>query len=160
MAIFGLNNALIPIVAFNMGCKKTERVKKAIFLSGLYSALIGLIGTAVLQLCPAAIMNAFNPSDSMLEMGVTALRILSLAFVFGGITVMISYALQGFSRGISSLIISASRQVLVLLPVAWILGKKTGINGIWWSFLIAESVVMIAALFFIKKVEKKEYGFQ
>ena len=156
MAIFGLNNALIPIVAFNAGCRKTDRIKKAIVLAGIYSAAIGLVGTVILQLWPTAIMKAFNPSDSMLEMGVTALRILSLAFVFGGITVMISYALQGFSRGFSSLVISAARQVIVLLPMAWILGKRMGINGIWWSFLIAEVVVMVAALWFIRRVQKAE----
>ena len=156
MAIFGLNNALIPIVAFNIGCRKTDRIKKAIFLAGAYSALIGLIGTVIMQILPTEIMKAFNPSDSMLEMGVTALRILSLSFVFGGITVMISYALQGFSRGVSSLVISASRQVIILLPIAWILGRKMGIAGIWWSFLAAEVIVLAAALPFIRKVQKKE----
>ena len=124
MAIFGLNNALIPIVAFNLGAKHADRIKKVIRLSGIYSALIGLIGLLIMEVLPVQLISAFAPSEEMFSLGVTALRILGLSFVFGGISVMTCYALQGFSRGMSSLIISALRQVIILLPLASVLGKN------------------------------------
>ena len=135
MATFGLNNVLIPIVAFNLGAKHADRIKKVIRLSGAYSALIGLVGLIIMEMLPVQLISAFAPSEEMFSLGVTALRILGFSFVFGGVSVMTCYALQGFSRGISSLIISALRQVIILLPLASILGKAIGINGIWWSFL-------------------------
>ena len=143
MATFGLNNVLIPIVAFNLGAKHADRIKKVIRLSGAYSALIGLVGLIIMEMLPIQLISAFAPSEEMFSLGVTALRILGFSFVFGGVSVMTCYALQGFSRGISSLIISALRQVIILLPLASILGKAIGINGIWWSFLISETVTVI-----------------
>ena len=142
MATFGLNNALIPIVAFNLGAKHADRIKKGIRLSGAYSALIGLVGLIIMEMLPVQLISAFAPSEEMFSLGVTALRILGFSFVFGGVSVMTCYALQGFSRGISSLIISALRQVIILLPLASILGQAIGINGIWWSFLISETVTV------------------
>ena len=156
MAIFGLNNALIPIVAFNLGAKHADRIKKVIRLSGAYSALIGLVGLIIMEMLPVQLISAFAPSDEMFSLGVTALRILGFSFVFGGVSVMTCYALQGFSRGISSLIISALRQVIILLPLASILGKAIGINGIWWSFLISETVTVILAVIYLGIAEKKE----
>ena len=144
MATFGLNNVLIPIVAFNLGAKHADRIKKVIRLSGAYSALIGLVGLIIMEMLPVQLISAFAPSEEMFSLGVTALRILGFSFVFGGVSVMTCYALQGFSRGISSLIISALRQVIILLPLASILGKAIGINGIWWSFLISETVTLIS----------------
>lgn len=142
MATFGLNNVLIPIVAFNLGAKHADRIKKVIRLSGAYSALIGLVGLIIMEMLPVQLISAFAPSEEMFSLGVTALRILGFSFVFGGVSVMTCYALQGFSRGISSLIISALRQVIILLPLASILGKAIGINRIWWSFLISETVTV------------------
>ena len=156
MATFGLNNALIPIVAFNLGAKHADRIKKVIRLSGAYSALIGLVGLIIMEMLPVQLISAFAPSKEMFSLGVTALRILGLSFVFGGISVMTSYALQGFSRGISSLVISALRQVIILLPLATILGEKVGINGIWWSFLISEIITAIIAIIYLGMIEKKE----
>lgn len=141
MTIFGLNNALVPIVAFNLGAKHTGRIKRVIRLSGAYSALIGLVGLIIME---------------MFSLGVTALRILGLSFVFGGVSVMTCYALQGFSRGIPSPIISALRQVIIILLLASILGKAIGINGIWWSFLISETVTVILAIIYLGIAEKKE----
>ena len=159
MAVFGLNNALIPIVAFNIGAKHAERIKKVIRLSGAYSALIGLVGLIIMEMLPIQLISAFAPSEEMFLLGVTALRILGLSFVFGGISVMTCYALQGFSRGIASLLISALRQVIILLPLASIMGKMMGINGIWWSFLISETVTVVFAIIYLGIAEKKELSF-
>ena len=156
MAVFGLNNALISIVAFNVGAQHGERVKKVIRLCGLYSALIGLVGTLIMGLFPVQLINAFAPSEEMFALGAPALRILALSFVFGSISVMSSYALQGFSKGVPGLIISAARQVIVLLPLAYVLGNAIGIYGIWWSFFISETVTVVFVLFHLAGTEKKE----
>ena len=96
MATFGLNNVLIPIVAFNLGAKHADRIKKVIRLSGAYSALIGLVGLIIMEMLPVQLISAFAPSEEMFSLGVTALRILGFSFVFGGVSVMTCYALQGF----------------------------------------------------------------
>ena len=86
----------------------------------------------------------------------SALRILAFSFVFGSISVMSSYALQGFSKGVPSLVISAAWQVIVLLPLAYVLGNAIGIYGIWWSFLISETVTVVFALLYLAGTEKRE----
>jgi Na+-driven multidrug efflux pump len=156
MAVFGLNNALIPIVAYNYGAKKGDRIRSAIVLCGIFSTVIGLVGTLIMELFPSQLIDAFSPSEEMYCLGVTALRILGLTFTFGSVSVMVSYALQGFSRGVSSLIVSAGRQVILLLPLAVLLGSIMGITGIWWSFFVAEVIVMILAVIFLGIIEKKE----
>lgn len=121
------------------------------------ATVTGQIGLIIMEMLPVQLISAFAPSEEMFSLGITALRILGLSFVFGGISVMTCYALQGFSRGISSLVISALRQVIILLPLASVLGKVIGINGIWWSFLISETVTVILAIIYLGIAEKKEF---
>ena len=155
MAAFGLNNALISIAAYNFGTKDYHRIKQAVKLSGIYSALIGFIGLFLLQLFPKQIMMAFHASSTMTTMGITALRITSLSFVFACVSIMVCYALQGLSIGIPSMIISAARQVIILLPVACILGKNFQVTGVWAAFPITEIIVMIIACIYLRHVLKR-----
>ncbi len=155
MAAFGLNNALISIVAYNLGTGKHDRIRQSIRLSGIYSALIGLVGFILLQLFPQQIMQAFHASDTMTSMGITALRITSTSFVFACVSIMICYALQGLSIGTPSMIISAARQILILLPAAYFLGKVFQITGVWMAFPITEAIVMILAWIYLRGVLKK-----
>lgn len=155
MAAFGLNNALISIVAYNLGTKKHDRIKQAIRLSGIYSALIGLIGLILLQLLPAQIMQAFNASETMTAIGIPALRITSTSFIFACVSIMICYALQGLSIGVPSMIISAARQVIILLPLAYFLGKAFEVTGVWLAFPITEAIVMIVSCIYLRCVMKK-----
>lgn len=151
MAAFGLNSTLLSIVAFNLGTEKADRIKEATRLSGIYSALIGAVGLVLLQVLPTQIMDAFHASATMRQMGVTALRITSLSFIFACVSIMACYALQGLSVGTPSMLISAARQVIILLPVAYILGKIMGVTGIWWAFPITEFFVMIIALIMLRR---------
>lgn len=150
MAAFGLNNALISIVAYNLGTQKYDRIKKAIKLCGIYSALIGAVGLLLLQIFPKQIMQAFNASDTMTAIGIPALRITSLSFIFACVSIMACYALQGLSVGTPSMIISAARQVIILLPTAYFLGKAMGVSGVWWAFPVTEFIVMIVAVVLLK----------
>lgn len=155
MAAFGLNNALISIVAYNLGTGKHARIKQSIKLSGIYSALIGLIGLILLQLLPAQIMQAFNASETMTAIGITALRITSTSFIFACVSIMVCYALQGLSIGIPSMLISTARQVIILLPLAYFLGKAFQVTGVWLAFPITEAIVMIISCIYLSKVLKK-----
>lgn len=156
MAVFGLNTALLSIVAFNKGAGNPDRIKKVIRLAGVYSAVIGLVGTFIMFFLPEQLIGAFSPSDTMLEIGTVAFRILSLTFIFGSVTVMVSYALQGFARGVSSLIVSALRQVIFLLPLAVIFSHLIGLNGVWIGYLVAEIISFVISIMVIKLVTAKE----
>lgn len=155
MAAFGLNNALISIVAYNLGTKEYDRIRQAIKLSGIFSAFIGLIGLIILQLFPKQIMMAFHASDTMTALGITALRITSLSFVFACVSIMVCYALQGLSIGAPSMIISAARQVIILLPAAYLFGKSFQVTGVWMAFPVTEIIVMLIACIYLKRVVKK-----
>ena len=155
MAAFGLNNALISIVAYNLGTKRYDRIKQSIKLSGIYSALIGLIGLIILQAFPRQIMMVFHASDTMTAMGITALRITSISFIFACVSIMVCYTLQGLSIGIPSMIISAARQVIILLPAAYFLGKMFEITGVWMAFPITEVIVMFIACIYLRHILKK-----
>ena len=155
MAAFGLNNALISIVAYNLGTKKYNRIKQSIKLSGIYSALIGLIGLILLQFFPKQIMLAFHASNTMTTMGITALRITSISFIFACVSIMVCYALQGLSIGTPSMIISAARQVIILLPVAYLLGKIFQVTGVWMAFPITEIIVMCIACTYLNYTLRK-----
>ena len=152
--------AMLLGLYFNLTPNKDVQLNfKFIELESYYFKGICTVGipTIIIEMLPVQLISAFAPSEEMFSLGVTALRILGLSFVFGGISVMTCYALQGFSRGISSLVISALRQVIILLPLASILGKVIGINGIWWSFLISETVTVILAIIYLGIAEKKEF---
>lgn len=155
MAAFGLNNALISIVAYNLGMKKYDRIKQSIKLSGIYSALIGLIGLIILQFFPRQIMMAFHASDTMTAMGITALRITSISFIFACVSIMVCYALQGLSIGTPSMIISAARQVIILIPFAYLLGKMFQITGVWIAFPLTEIIVTFIACMYLRHILKK-----
>lgn len=155
MATFGLNNALISIVAYNLGNKKYARIKESIKLSGIYSAIIGIIGLVLLQVFPKQIMQSFNASATMTSMGITALRITSLSFIFACVSIMVCYALQGLSIGVPSMLISAARQVVILLPAAYLLGSVLGVTGVWWAFPITEGIVMVISLIYLQRAMRK-----
>ncbi len=155
MAAFGLNNALISIVAYNLGTKKYDRIKQSVKLSGIYSAFIGFIGLIILQLFPSQIMMAFHASDTMTAMGITALRITSISFIFACVSIMVCYALQGLSIGMPSMIISAARQVIILLPAAYFLGKMFQVTGVWMAFPVTEIIVMFIACIYLSHALKK-----
>lgn len=155
MAVFALNNALIPIVAYNYGARDGKRIKKAIELSGIYSVLFGVIGTVLICGFAGPIMGMFNASETMREIGIPAFRILGSTFVFGAFTVMVSYACQGLGKGMSSLLLTGLRQFIFLLPLAVILGKVVGIKGVWYAFIVAEVVTVIIAIIYLKYIDKK-----
>ncbi len=152
MPVFGLNNGMVPIVAYNYGAKKEDRVVKTIKLSAMYAAGIMLIGFCIFQFFAKELLYLFNASEDMLTIGVPALRTISVGFIFAGFCVVLSSVFQALEHGMLSLIVSFARQLLIILPLAFILGKVFGLSAVWISFPIAEMVSVILSLLFMKKI--------
>lgn len=156
MPIFGLNNGMVPIVAYNYGANNRKRMLKAIKYSIIYATILMLVGMLLIELLPDMMLGFFNASDDMLAIGVPALRIICLHFVLAGPAIILSSTFQALAHGIYSMIISLIRQLIVLLPAAIILAviayPTRNVSLIWWSFLIAEFASLSTALLFYKRI--------
>lgn len=156
MPIFGLNNGMIPIIAYNYGAKNKQRIIKTMKLSIFIAVSIMLLGLTVFQIFPADLLKIFNASDHMLEIGVPALRIISLSFLFAGYCIIVGSVFQALGDSIYSLWVSVARQLVILLPAAYILARLFGLNAVWWSFDIAEIASLIMTTFYLKKIYDKK----
>ncbi len=155
MPVFGLNNGMVPIIAYNYGAQKPERIHKTIRLGMVYAVAIMLIGLLVFQLIPKELLLMFDASDAMLEIGAPALRIMSLAFVFAGIGIVSGSSCQAFGYSVYSMLISIARQIVVLIPAAYLLSLTGVLRSIWFAFPIAELFSLILSLFFLRTTLKK-----
>ncbi len=156
MPVFGLNNGIVPIVAYNFGARKPERMTKTIRLGVIYAVSVMLAGFAVFQIFPDALLRLFDASDYMLEIGIPALRIISIPFVLAGFGIVCSSAFQALGHGVLSLIVSLVRQLVVLLPAAWLLSLSGRLELVWWSFPIAEVFSLVLSIVFLAYVFRKE----
>lgn len=149
MPIFGLNNGMIPIIAYNYGARSKKRITATIKISVLIAVSIMLVGFTIFQLLTAQMLLLFDASDHMLEIGVPALRTISLSFLMAGYCIIIGSVFQALGNGVYSLMTSVARQLLCLLPLAYIFANAFGLHAIWYAFPLAEiiSVVFTTALF-------------
>lgn len=155
MPVFGLNNGMVPIVSYNYGAQNKKRLTKTIKLAIIYAVCIMFIGIMLFQFMPDVLLRLFDASDHMLEIGIPALRVISLSFAFAGICIVISSSLQALGHGFLSMMISITRQLIILLPSAYILAKIGGIHAVWWSFNIAEIASLTLSLLFFKHMYNK-----
>lgn len=155
MPIFGLNNGYIPIVAYNYGARKKARIIKAFKCGAVCAVSIMAVGTLLFLTIPDKLLGFFDAGDEMLRIGVPALRIISAHFMIASFSIMMISTLQALSRGVDSMIVSFSRQIIVLLPAAYLLSKFFGLNAIWWAFPIAEVVSLTLCALFLAKSYKK-----
>ena len=158
MPIFGLNNGMVPIVAYNYGAQNRKRMLKTIKYSIIYATAIMIIGLIVIELFPEKLLGFFNASDEMLAIGVPALRIICLHFILAGPAIILSSVFQALAHGVYSMVISLIRQLIVLLPAAIILAviayPTRDVSLIWWSFVIAEVASLSTALIYYKRIYK------
>jgi len=154
MPIFGLNNGMVPIIAYNYGARHRKRMTKTIKLSVAYAVAIMAVGTLVFQLIPDKLFMLFDASEHMLSMGVPALRIISLHFIIAGFCIVAGSVFQALGNAVYSMINSICRQLVVLLPAAYILARIGGVNYVWWSFPIAELMSLIMSVIFMVKIYK------
>lgn len=152
--VYGLNNGMIPIIAYNWGAKKKVRVKEAIRFFLKLAIGVTAIGSIVFLLLPGQLASIYEITDEILNISIPAFRILSLGFVFAGISLVLSASFQAFGNGTYSLIINLSRQIIFALPIIFILKGIMGIYAVWIAFAISEVITMLIATVLYRKVNK------
>ncbi|MBQ6846741.1 MAG: MATE family efflux transporter, partial [Oscillospiraceae bacterium] len=155
MPVFGLNSGMVPIIAYNYGARRPERVKKTIKLS-LFTALsVMTCGFIIFEAVPGLLLGFFNASEQMLQIGIPALRIIAINFMLAGFCIISISVFQAIGNPSHSFIISVCRQLVVLIPSAWLLSKTGKLNLVWLSFPISELVSVLMCAFFLIKTLKK-----
>lgn len=154
MPIFGLNNGVIPIVAFNYGARHKKRMMKAVKIACLAASGFMAFGLLVMQLFPATALSLFDASEEMLAIGVPALRIISISYIFAGICIALGSVFQALGHGTYSTIVSIARQLLILLPVAYLFSLTGKLNMVWLAFPIAEIMSITVTLILFARIYK------
>ena len=152
MPVFGLNNSLVPIIAYNYGAKNKARILHTVKLGCAAAVIILVIGALIFQTMPATLLRMFNASEDMIGIGVTALRIISISFLLAGFCIVIGSVFQALGNGMYSLITSVCRQLLVLLPVAWLFARIFGLHAVWWSFPVSELASLAISVYLLKRI--------
>ncbi|MDD6798433.1 MAG: MATE family efflux transporter [Bacteroides sp.] len=154
MPVFGMNNGLVPILSYNYGAVKIDRIKKTIRLGMTYAISIMAFGAAVFELFPDKLLAIFDASPEMLSIGCPALRIIAVSFVVAGFCIICSTVFQAIGNPMHSLIMSVCRQLIVLLPAAWLLSLTGQLELVWLSFPIAEVMSLLMSVIFLRKTLK------
>ncbi|MCR4903894.1 MAG: MATE family efflux transporter [Butyrivibrio sp.] len=158
MPIFGMNNGLIPVLAYNYGARNKKRIDEALRFALILAVVIMLTGTIVFELIPGLLLQMFSASQDMMAIGIPALRIIAIHFPLAAIAIVMGSIFQAFAKSIYSLIVSVGRQLVVLIPVAYLLSLTGNLNAVWFAFPIAEVVSLILSIIFFKKVYKTTIG--
>lgn len=156
MPVFGLNNGMVPIISYNYGARHKDRLIQTVKISIIYAVLIMILGLLIFQFFPKQLLSLFSASEEMINIGVPALRTISISFLFAGYCIVLGSMFQALGRGVMSLIVSVGRQLVVLLPVAYLLSKSGNLNLVWWAFPIAELASVFLSSIGFKYVYKKE----
>ncbi|MBB1534650.1 MATE family efflux transporter [Leptotrichia sp.] len=156
LPVFGLNNSVISIVSYNYGAGKIKRLLKTVKVANIYAFSIMLAGFVLCQILPSQILKIFDASDNMLAIGVPALRIISFSFLIAPFSIVLSGTFQALGKGTFSLIISLIRQLIVILPLSYLLSRVMGMKGVWVAFPIAEIVAGILTIIYLRKLYKNE----
>ena len=158
MPIFGLNGGVVPIVAYNYGAQKRRRVTQTVKLSAVYASALMIVGMIVFMAIPDKLLLIFNAEGEMLTLGIPALRIICSSFLFAGVCIGISSTFQAFGKGSYSMILSIARQLVVLLPAAYVLARIGAATGnddlVWYSYPIAEVASLIVTLVLYARLYK------
>lgn len=155
MPIFGLNNGLVPIVAFNYGAKKKDRMMKAWKLSWLYATIIMCVGTISFEVIPQYMFMLFDASETMLEIGITAFRVIGVHFPVAAFCIVTGTIFQALGKSTYSMVVSIMRQIVVLIPAALILASFNNVDLVWWAFPIAEVMSAAATTFYFFRIKRK-----
>lgn len=155
MPVFGLNNGMIPIVSYNYGAKNAQRVKKTVKLAITVAVLIMLFGLTVFETVPHVLLSFFKADAATLQIGIPALRIIAIPFIFAGFCIIAGSVCQAIGNPFYSLIVSVCRQLVVLIPVAWLLSFTGNITLVWFAFPIAEIMSLILSIIFLKKTMRR-----
>ena len=156
MPLFGINNAVISIVAFNYGARKPERMMGTLKMAAVTGLCIMLVGLAAFQFLPELLLGIFDPTPEFMSMGIRALRTISWCFPVAAVCIILGSTFQALGTGIYSTIVSLARQLIVLLPAAWLLSLSGDVNLVWWAWPIAEGMgLTLTVLFFLRNYRQK-----
>ena len=156
MPVFGLNNGMVPIIAFNYGARNRKRITHTIRLSCTAAFILMMCGMAAFNLIPDVLLGLFNASEEMLAIGCKALRIISLSYIFAAFAIVLGSVFQALGNGVYSLTVSVCRQLCVLVPAAWILAKLFGLDAVWYSYPIAEIVSITVTMLLFRKIYREK----
>ena len=156
MPVFGINNATISIIAFNYGARKPERISRTLKISCGSAMVIMLLGTAAFLLLPDLLLGLFQPSEEFLRIGRSALRIICLHFPLAAIGIALGASFQALGNGLYSTVVSLCRQLIALLPAAYLLSLSGNVMLVWWSFPIAEVISVTVTLLFFRRIYKQK----
>jgi Na+-driven multidrug efflux pump len=154
MPIFGLNNGVIPIIAFNYGARDKKRITATLRFGCAIAVSIMAVGTALMWIMPETMLRLFEASDDMISIGVPALRIISTIFIFAGVNISLGSSFQALGKSMFSTIVSFCRQIIVLLPAAYLLSKTGVLNYVWLAFPIAELMSLTVSLICFRYIYK------
>ncbi len=155
MPVLGLNNGLVPIIAYNYGAGKRSRMIKTAKYSYIYAFCLMLLGFLAFEFMPTTLLGLFEASPEMIEIGVPALRIIGIHFLIAWYCIITGSVFQALGNGVYSMIVSVARQLVVLIPAAFILAKLGGLQAVWWSFPIAELMSLLMSTIFLIAIYKK-----
>ena len=155
MPLFGLNNATISIIAYNYGARRPERIMKTLKISSISALTLMSTGMLIFQFAPELLLSMFNPSQDFMTMGCAALRTISFAFPIAAVCIALSASFQALGNGIYSTIISLARQIIVLLPAAYLLSLSGDVNLVWWSYPIAEIISGALTFYFFLRIYRQ-----
>lgn len=156
MPVFGINNAVLAISAFNYGARKPKRITGVMKWGILFSCVWMAIGMVVFLLLPETLLSFFNPDAAMLEVGVPALRIMCLPFIAAGMCIIFGGVFQALGKSVNSMLVSMARQLIVLIPVAYLLSLTNDIGAVWYAFPIAEVASLIVSVFLMISLYRKK----
>ena len=156
MPVYGINNATISIIAFNYGARSSKRIMDTLKKSTISACVIMLLGVLCFQFCPDLPLDIFNPTPDFLTMGRSALRIISLSFPFAAVGIALSGSFQALGNGLYSTFTALCRQLLALLPAAYLLSLSGNVNLVWWAFPIAELVSFLATLILFLRLYRQK----
>ncbi len=154
MPVFGLNNGLVPILAYNFGAGRKDRFIKALKCGIMYAVSIMFVGVVIFQTIPHVLLGFFEASDEMLGIGVPALRIICLSFLPAGFGIVCGTAFQALGNAVYSMLVSIARQLVVLLPAAYLLSLLGNVNYVWWAFPIAEVMSLTMTIIFLIRINR------
>jgi len=155
MPIFGMNNGSVPIIAYNYGADRKDRLEQTMSLGVRYGVGVMAVGTLIFWLFPEELMSLFSAPPEMVQMGVVALHIMSLNFPFAGYAIMRGAAFQALGKSVYSMNISLVRQLLIIIPCSYIYAKIGGVNMVWWAFPTAEIAGVAMSVFYTFKIRKE-----
>ena len=159
MPVFGLTNGMIPIVAYNYGARNRKRITKTLKLSIAIAISIMSVGVLVFQLYAKTLLSLFDASEQMIAIGVPALRTISWSFVFAGYCIISSSVFQALGNGVYSMLMSIARQIVIIIPVAFIFAKLFGLDMVWWAYPIAEILSVAICTIFLIRIMKQKLNF-